>query len=70
MQIDTGARRVARYIPRRNGFKKGSKVNYSRVPRPMKRTNYDGIYYAKLNGTFPVIYNTLGSCGAFSVAWG
>lgn len=33
----------------RNGFRsRGTRFRRSRVPRPMKSTSYDGVYYAKI----------------------
>lgn len=45
-------------------------TSYSRVPRPFKTTSYDGIFYAKINLSFPVLYDATNGIAFFCVNWG
>jgi len=55
----------------RNGFKGGrGGRSMSRIPRPMKSTSYDGIYYAKINISRPLLFNQTNDIAFMAVHWG
>ncbi len=55
----------------RNGFKGSRGSRYmSRIPRPMKSTSYDGIYYAKINISRPLLYSQTNSIAFMAIHWG
>lgn len=54
--MDTSSKRVSTYIPGTNKRKTIRKNYGGRISRPFKRTSYDGVYYVKLQASFPVLY--------------
>lgn len=66
MQISTSSRKSRAGPAYGNSYKKKNGFKGKRG----KKTGYDGIYYAKINGTFDLLYNSTIGAGFFSVAWG
>lgn len=73
VMIDTSTKK--KYgISKWKGGQYGKSGYKSKGSKPYKKTSYDGIYYAKLQATFPVlvtdVIDTKNAVAGFCVAWG